>query len=209
MKLSGRDIENLVDAIVSAYPTKDDLDMMITFGFGVDEQLDKITGGNDIKKIVFHLITNWAIPDGKLERLIEEAYNQKSGNPKLKDFYQNVYLKIKHSLLSAMGVLPSDDSQAITPTEWHELYFILKDINNNQLITQICRQTLKNSRNDILGSCLELSSNIDLKNLKEILLNKFPRRNDDIPTILEFAERLNNEVEGNLSTQLEQWIIDM
>jgi flavodoxin len=208
MKLSGSDIKNLVKAIVSAYATKDDLDMMITFGFGVDEQLDKITGGNDIKKIVFNLITKWAIPNGKIEKLIEEAYNQNQNNPELKDFYENVYQKLKPNVFTVIG-LPTDDSQTITPKEWNQLYSILRDINNNQLITQICRQTLKNSQNDLLGNCLLLSNNIDLKSLKEILLNKFSKRSDNVPTILEFAERLSSELKGESYKQLEKWIINL
>ena len=102
MELSGSDLKNLVNAIVSAYPTKDDLDMMITYGFGVDEALSKITGGNDLKKIVFNLITKWAIPKGKIEQLIEQAYKYNSDNPELKDFYQIFYQKLKPSVFNSM-----------------------------------------------------------------------------------------------------------
>ena len=201
MGLSGNEIKSLVKAIVSAYPTKDDLDMMIVYGFGVDEALSKITGGNDLEKIVFNLVTKWAIPKGKVEQLIEQAYKENSGNPELKYFYQ----KLKPSVLSIMGFSENVSSPICIP-EWNELYRILKQIKNNQLITQVCKQTLKNSQNDFLGNCLELSSNIDLRNLKEILLNKFPKRNDNVPTIIEFAERLSNKVERQLSEQLERWI---
>ncbi|MDJ0901588.1 MAG: effector-associated domain EAD1-containing protein [Xenococcus sp. MO_188.B8] len=208
MELSGSDIENLVKAIVSAYPSKDDLDMMIVYGFGVDEALSKITGGNNLKKIVFNLVTKWAIPQGKIEQLIEQAYKCNSDNPELKKIYQNFCQKLKPSVFNIMG-FSEDECLPIYIPEWNELYLILKQINNNQLITQVCKQTLKNSQNDLLGNCLELSNKIDLKNLKEILLNKFPKRDDNVPTILEFAERLSSEVQGKLSAQLEQWIINL
>jgi len=125
MKLTGDEIEKLVNALVSAYPSKDDLDMMITFGFGSDEQLDKITGGDDLTKISFRLITKWAIPQGKIEDLIETAYQKNPNNPKLKSFYH----KFNPS------VFPTDlhlnNSQLITTEEWNKLYFILQQINNN------------------------------------------------------------------------------
>jgi hypothetical protein len=203
MKLSGNDIKQLVEAIVSAYPTEDDLDMMIVYGFGVDDALNKITGGNDLKKIVFNLITKWAIPDGKIERLIEEAYQQNKDNPELKDFYQR--LNPQPSIYQSVE-LPSDNSQPITKAEWNQLYFILDKVNDNQLITQTCKETLKSSQNDLLGNCPELQQNIDLQRLKEILLNRFPKRNDNIPTILEFAERLSIKVDRQLTEQLNKWI---
>ena len=205
MGLSGSDIKNLVDAIVNAYPTKTQLKMMIIYGFGTDEQLTAIMGGDNLKEIVFNLIYEWAIPQDKIEALIEQAYKQNKDNPELKKIYQNFCQKLKPSVFSIME-FSEDDSLPIYIREWNELYLILKRINNNQLITQVCNQTLKNSQNDLLGNCIELSQNINLKKLKEILLNKFPKKNNDVPTILEFAERLSNKVEQQLSKQLDQWI---
>ncbi len=201
MTLKGYEIEELVDALVSAYPSKDDLDMMITFAFGVDQQLDKITGGDDLTKIAFRLITKWAIPQGKIDDLIEKAYQENSNNPQLKSFYQ----KIKPSIFNNEKI-SVDNSQPISNSEWNELYLIFNQLNNNHLLSQICRQTLKNAKNDLLGNCLSLSNDIDLKDLKEILLTKFPKRNDHVPTILEFAERLSKKVDKNLSKQLDQWL---
>ena len=208
MELSGSDIKNLVNAIVSAYPTKDDLDMMITYGFGVDEALTKITGGNDLKKIVFNLITKWAIPKGKIEQLIEQAYKYNSDNPELKDFYQIFYQKLKPSVFNSME-LSSDNSQPIYTPEWNELYLILKEVNDNKLMTQVCKQTLRNIKDDLIGSYLELVSIIDLKVLREILLEKSPIKknaHNDIPTAIEFAERLVKHLNSPLSEKLNQWI---
>ena len=200
MELSGSYIQDLVNAIVSAYPTKTKLKIMIIYGFGIDEQLTAITGGDNLEEIVFKLICEWAIPKDRIEELIEKAYQQNKDNPQFKDFYQ----KLKPP--SIFDPIPTDNSQSIANIEWNELYSILRQINNNKLIAQICRQTLKNSQNDLLGNCLELSNNINLKSLQEILLEKFPKRNDNVPTILEFAERLSNEVDKKISDRLNQWI---
>ena len=136
MELSGNEIKQLVDAIISAYPTKEHLEMIIYCGF--EEHLDVIAGGNDLKILVFNLITKWAIPQGKIEDLIEKAYQDNRDNPKLKDFYH----KLKPSIFNT-GEISINNSQLITTEEWNNLYCILQQINNNQSITQICRQTLK------------------------------------------------------------------
>ena len=202
MKLSGEDGKKLFKAILDSYTDIADLEMLVRFE--MNESLQAIAGGHNNKQKFFKLI-QWAESTDKLNLLVKTL----SQDRPQQQVFREINNKLNPSVFNNIKELSVDDSQAITPTEWNELYLILKDINNNQLITQICRKTLKNSQNDILGNCLELSRNLDLKNLKEILLNKFPRRNDDLPTILEFAERLNNEVEGNLTTQLEQWIIDI
>lgn len=56
-----------------------------------------------------------------------------------------------------------------------------------------------------MENCLILSNTIDLTDLKDILLNKFPKIKDDIPTIVEFVERLSYEVDPNLASQLNLW----
>ncbi|MDJ0580695.1 effector-associated domain EAD1-containing protein [Crocosphaera sp.] len=204
MKLSRSDQKELCNAIRSAYPTKEALEQFTYFE--LEESLDKIAGGNNITAIIFNLITQWAISQGKLEELIEKAYHDNEDNPELKDFY-NKKIKPPPSIYNELGgdELSSERSQIIS--KWNELYVILNKVNDNQLITKICQETLKNSQNDFLGTCPELSNTIDLNSLKKILLTKFPKRNDDVPTIIEFAERLSRcQIEKPLSSQLEQWI---
>ena len=91
MKLSGAELKNLVKAIVSAYPTKNDLAMMVKFE--LEENLEAIAGGDNLTDIVFRLLTNWAIPRGETYRLILAAYENKPNNPELKNFYESVVIK--------------------------------------------------------------------------------------------------------------------
>lgn len=91
MNLSGTEIKKLVDAIVSAYPTKEDLAMMVQFE--LSENLDAIAGGGNLKQLVFNLVTKWAIPRGQIYRLIMAGYETNSDNPELKEFYQSVVLQ--------------------------------------------------------------------------------------------------------------------
>ena len=91
MKLSGEDLKKLVNAIVSAYPTQDDLAMMVQFE--LEENLNAIAGGGNLKQLVFNLVTKWAIPRGKIYRLILAAYESNPDNPELQEFYESVVLK--------------------------------------------------------------------------------------------------------------------
>lgn len=100
MKLSGAELKKLVNAIVSAYPTKNDLAMMVEFE--LEENLEAIAGGDNLKDIVFKLLTRWAIPQGKTYRLILAAYESNPDNPELKEFYESVVIKQRFIATSAV-----------------------------------------------------------------------------------------------------------
>ncbi|MFN9559326.1 MAG: effector-associated domain EAD1-containing protein, partial [Dolichospermum sp.] len=91
MNLSGTELRKLVNAIISAYPTKEDLAMMIQFELG--ENLEAIAGGATLTQLVFNLITKWAVPRGKISPLIIAAYETNPGNPELREFYESVVIK--------------------------------------------------------------------------------------------------------------------
>ena len=100
MNLSGTELKKLVNAITSAYPTKEDLAMMIQFELG--ENLEAIAGGATLTQLVFNLITKWAVPRGKISPLIIAAYETNPGNPELKDFYESVVIKKRFIVDSAI-----------------------------------------------------------------------------------------------------------
>ncbi len=91
MNLSGSEVRKLVNAIISAYPTKEDLAMMVQFE--LEENLEAIAGGGNLTQLVFNLITKWAIPRGKIYRLIIASYENNPDNPELQEFYESVVLK--------------------------------------------------------------------------------------------------------------------
>ncbi|MBD2137938.1 trypsin-like peptidase domain-containing protein [Anabaena sp. FACHB-1237] len=100
MNLSGAELKKLVNAIVSAYPSKEDLAMMVQFELG--ENLDAISCGNNLTQLVFNLMTKWAIPRGKISPLIIAAYGTNPDNPELKEFYQSVVIKKRFLVDSAV-----------------------------------------------------------------------------------------------------------
>jgi endonuclease G len=72
MNLSGAELKKLVNAIIRAYPTQEDLAMMVQFELG--ENLEAIAGGGNLTQLVFNLVTKWAIPRSKISPLIIAAY---------------------------------------------------------------------------------------------------------------------------------------
>ncbi len=91
MNLSSAELKKLVNAIISAYPTQEDLAMMVQFELG--ENLEAIAGGGNLTQLVFNLVTKWSIPRGKISPLIIAAYETNPGNPELKQFYESMVIK--------------------------------------------------------------------------------------------------------------------
>ncbi len=198
MKLSKDDFKNLLAKILESYPDITDLEMLVRLE--LEENLDTIAGGNNNKQKVFKLI-EWVESSQKLQSLLKALANDRPEQ----QFFQIINNRFNPSILKSSGV-SGDDSPVIKNSEWNQLYEILKEISNNQLMTQVCKKTLRNSRNDLLGTCLQLSKTINLRELKEILLGQFPKRKDNVPTIIEFAERLSDKVGQPFSNELKQWL---
>ncbi|WP_366914273.1 SUMF1/EgtB/PvdO family nonheme iron enzyme [Mastigocoleus sp. MO_188.B34] len=89
IKLSGQEIGRLRDAIISAFPDKASLEMMVAIE--LDENLDEIAGGQTLKAIVFYLIKKWAEPKGKLKELVEGACKENPGNQDLKNIRKELF----------------------------------------------------------------------------------------------------------------------
>lgn len=88
MHLSGNERKKLRQAIISAYRSEADLQIMVDDE--LEENLNAIAGGGNLTQIVFSLI-QWAESRGKLQQLILAAYETNSGNPDLKQFYQSIF----------------------------------------------------------------------------------------------------------------------
>ena len=92
MRLKGSERERLGEAIISAYPSKPDLEMMVSYQ--LDKNLDAIAGGNNLTQVVFNLI-KWAESRGKLENLIEAASKENPGNRDLREFQESIEEKYR------------------------------------------------------------------------------------------------------------------
>jgi hypothetical protein len=82
MTLTGRQIQQIRDALLSAYTTSDSLSMMVRIE--LEEELAVIAGGENLRVVIFNLVT-WAERNGCIDKLIAGAHNQMPGNPALQE----------------------------------------------------------------------------------------------------------------------------
>ena len=75
--LTGSQAKQFQEALLSAYPSRSALARMVRFG--LDENLDTITGNGSLSETVFELIT-WAEAQGRLEALLAAARTENPGN---------------------------------------------------------------------------------------------------------------------------------
>jgi hypothetical protein len=194
MNLSIEEQEQLYEAILNTFPSEEALEIMVKYK--LKQRLNQIAFGNTYSALVFRLI-DWAESQGKLDDLIKGAYESNPNNVKLKEFYD----RYCNNTLGLMNI----GHKILNDLELEQLYKILNQI-NNKLLTKICKEILQDNINDLLANYPELSGDLDLKELMEILIDKYPETNEKIPTIVEFANRLRNQVAQNLSDQLTEWI---
>ena len=84
-EISGAERLQLCEALLSAFSNYGQLTEMVRYR--LDENLHAIAGTGTLKERVYELI-EWAVAEGRIEELVEQAYSAKPGNPKLRDFTQ-------------------------------------------------------------------------------------------------------------------------
>lgn len=199
-KLSGQEKEKLTKAILDAYRDKGSLKMMLSFK--LDKNLDEIAGEDNLQLVVFNLI-EWAESQGKLKKLIEGACESNSGNKNLQGIRQKFFPRLSDSMNL------QHRASIISLQQWKDLCLIIAEI-NLFILKKVCRITLENHSKfqDVLGNCPELIEPENLGIFKTIFLDKYPKNDRDIPTIIEFAERLTKEreISTNVREQLNLWV---
>ena len=79
--LTGSQVKQIREALLSAFPARDLLAMMVREE--LDVALNAIAGGDNLNVLVFHLV-QWAESTGRVAALLQGAYAQNPGNPELK-----------------------------------------------------------------------------------------------------------------------------
>jgi hypothetical protein len=82
MRLTGRQREELYNALISAFPTQ--LDLQLLVAFGMDESLETIARGT-IGELVYGLVV-WAEGKGRVEELVRAAVHRNPGHAALGKF---------------------------------------------------------------------------------------------------------------------------
>lgn len=103
MTLTGAQIAQLLDALLAAYPRRDDLRMMVRVEVG--ENLDAIAGGDTLRAVAFSLI-EWAQRTGRTEELIAGARRGNPDNPALRAFAAALALETVDPPLSPPASVP-------------------------------------------------------------------------------------------------------
>src|SRR5437879_3268435 len=80
MRLSGKQYQQLTEALLDAFPTQAGLRQMVRFR--LDKNLDRIAIGNSLQNIVFDLIAA-SEAEGWTMKLIAAARESNPGNPTL------------------------------------------------------------------------------------------------------------------------------
>ena len=87
-KKRGQILKEFRNAILSAYPNKIDLEIMVSDE--LNENLDSISTGENIEQVVFKLI-QWAESQSKLEQLVKAACKSNSGNQELQRISKELF----------------------------------------------------------------------------------------------------------------------
>ncbi len=84
-KLSGNQIDELVNALIDAYSSEADLAMMVRIE--LNENLAAVAAGSNLHVLIFNLIT-WAERSGRVNELVDGAVRRTPGNPMLQEYVQ-------------------------------------------------------------------------------------------------------------------------
>ena len=82
-QLSGKQIEDLVDALIHAYPSEADLAMMVRIE--LNKTLATVAAGSNLRVLIFNLIT-WAERSGRVNELVAGAVRRTPGNSMMQEY---------------------------------------------------------------------------------------------------------------------------
>ena len=86
MALSGEQVKRIHAALLDAYPSEEELRMMVRIE--LDESLEAVATGKNQRVLIFNLVT-WAERTGRVDDLVQGAYNQTPGNLALQALMQS------------------------------------------------------------------------------------------------------------------------
>jgi hypothetical protein len=87
LELTPAEFEQFRDALLSAFPSRGDLEQLVYFRLEVP--LNQIVGGGNYRDVVKDLIV-WANGQGKVDKLLTEARKVNRGNHKLRQFEEQI-----------------------------------------------------------------------------------------------------------------------
>ncbi|MGK7954658.1 MAG: effector-associated domain EAD1-containing protein [Crocosphaera sp.] len=208
LSLSGSERENLMEAMLEAYPDYDSLEIMVDVK--LEKSLARICKPANQETVIFKLI-KWAEKENQLLELIWGAYDKNSESSKL----QNITYKLC----------------CITQEQWSNLCqslsraFLQRQLGNGE--TRINRDFLDlleaACQESFTAEIVEIDDRlVDLKNLdkfeeietilKDSLIKKQQQSSRNIPSILEFADclsKMSGKAISIVRDELKSWVSDV
>jgi hypothetical protein len=168
-------------ALLSAFPTRSELERLVDFRLGIN--LDSVARTGSLSETVFNLI-QWAKATGKLHELIEAAVAENPANPELRAYATH------QGFAELVGYVRSSSSNPPVQMTWQmrrDLYNQLRIIRDDNQLREYCFY-LKIKYDDLEGD--------DLPSKIQNFMNEMERQNrvEDLAQVAnEIAERENKE----------------
>ena len=189
-----KDYEKLEEAFLDAYRNPNDIKRMLFYKLG--ENINNISNARSGLKDIFLDLIMWAESNGRFDDFLKAAHEYNPENTKLKKIYQDFFpFNLTNNLFL-------DEDQL------NELRLIL-DAVNFSLLQKVCRKTINHLIEDVEGQIPEIINIDSISYIIEILLQKYPLRKDDsVPTILEFVQRLRDcdRIDREIRQKIQQWL---
>lgn len=163
MSLTGNQRKQLQEALISAFPSNNELEQMVLFY--LEQNLEKIAGIGKLEDVVFELI-KWTEKKGRTKELIEGAFKENSGNPDLKSFVEQIFPKpqdtdesgsLSETLFPALDISgeTNTDAEATPPSE--QLPLQESNENNQYPVPDI---DISSNKSSTLPTTTELSDSL-------------------------------------------------
>ena len=171
--LTGKQRKQLLDALVSAFPTTSSLSQMVSVE--LNQNLAAIAGGGSLIDAVFNLI-QWAEARGQLDQLIDGALDANGANPDLANFVS----QYRGGSSGATGAATA--GAAATPPAPPRA---------SQSLKEVKRQALEERHANLLSDYKAASAQLD-QALDDVSRNRLKRQ-------LEALERDITQVEADIA----------
>lgn len=198
--LKGHDRKQLRRAIRQAFLNQSDLEMFLDDN-EITDNLNAIAKDDNFEQVIYTLI-KWSESNSKLEQLIKGLCQERPENEEFK--------KIRNKLFSTLYHAGVKNNNCLISTEkFNNVFLIFTEIDFN-ILKRVCKDTLENSSKsqDIFSSFPELINPKNLAIFKTIFLEHNYKNDKNIPSIIEFAERLSQEtvVSQAIRDKLNYWV---
>jgi len=139
MELSGKELKQLHDALLSAYHTYTSLEFLVATE--LEKNLSAIAGSGELADVIFRLI-RWAEAEGRLRELIMAAHDGRKGNTKLSTFVSSflhpfvppnssINLVAETASLLAQAATSSEPAPVFQKAEYDEVEMVVEDFEDS------------------------------------------------------------------------------